>query len=279
MNAALICPGPLPALEALTGTRPVSNIPILGKSLLEYWLEHVVTQGARSVEIVATDRPECVRQLVGDGARWGLHVVIRTGSNELRTEEPTVIDHLPSQGEVQMLTGYADWFAAILTWLPWSATRDRIGVREIEPGVWIGLHSHLAANIRFFPPCWVGENAYIDSGAVLGPQTVVENEVFVGRGAQISESIIGPQTLVGEATEVRRSIAWGSTLVNWELDSWLTVPDEFLLCSLAPYRAPSAPAGIAARLAALATHWPGARFAEHFGHLLGSALAQGRRPH
>ena len=37
----------------------------------------------------------------------------------------------------------------------------------------------------------------------------------------------------------RNSIAWGSTLVNWESDSCLEVPDEFLLCSLDAPRARS----------------------------------------
>ena len=67
-------------------------------------------------------------------------------------------------------------------------------------------------------------------------------EVFIARGAEVSHSVIGPKTFVGQFTEVRNSIACGSTLVNWERDSCLKVPDAFLLCSRKAQRARPAPA-------------------------------------
>jgi hypothetical protein len=65
--------------------------------------------------------------------------------------------------------------------------------------------------------------------------------VFIAHGAEVSHSVIGPETLVGQFTEIRNSIAWGSTLINWQRDSCLKVPDSFLLCSREPQRARPTP--------------------------------------
>ena len=75
MKTLLICPGEREGVAALAEFAPLCNVPILGKPLIEYWLEHLVEQGARHVYILATDRPEQVRELAGNGARWGLTTV------------------------------------------------------------------------------------------------------------------------------------------------------------------------------------------------------------
>jgi hypothetical protein len=67
---------------------------------------------------------------------------------------------------------------------------------------------------------------------VIGPRAVLEHAAFVEGHAEISDSVVGPETFVGKFTEVGHSIAWGSTLVDWRLDSCIKVPDAFLLCSL-----------------------------------------------
>jgi carbonic anhydrase/acetyltransferase-like protein (isoleucine patch superfamily) len=119
-------------------------------------------------------------------------------------------------------------------------------VRELKPGVWVGLNAHVATGAELIAPCWIGERAWIEAGATIGPNAALEREVFIARGAEVSHSIIGPETLVGQFTEIRNSIAWGSTLVNWQRDSCLKVPDSFLLCSREPRRARPVPENIPA---------------------------------
>lgn len=260
MKALLICPDERTGLVALAETAPLSNVPILGKSLLEYWLEHLATLGAKEVVVLAVDRPDQVRVGVGDGARWGLRVLVQAEKRELTLDEarakhqddhatwlpaPTdviLLDHLPSLPQLPLITSYADWFAATRALMPCALTPDRIGVRELEPGVWAGLHTHVASDAKLIAPCWIGERVWIEAGAAIGPNAVLEREVFIARGAEVSQSMIGPETFVGQFTEVRNSIAWGSTLVNWERDSWLKVPDAFLLCSREPQRVRPLPA-------------------------------------
>jgi carbonic anhydrase/acetyltransferase-like protein (isoleucine patch superfamily) len=195
-----------------------------------------------------------------------LRVLVQSEKRELATDEARakhpdqivawlpapndaiLMDHLPSLPQFSLFTSYADWFAATRALVPLALTPDRIGVRELKPGVWVGWRAHVAADAKLIAPCWIGERTWIEAGAVIGPNAVLDREVFIARGAEVSQSAIGPQTFVGQFTEIRNSIAWGSTLINWETDSWLKVPDAFLLCSREPQRARPVPAKAPAKV-------------------------------
>jgi len=261
MKALLICPNERTGVAALAECVPLANVSILGKTLVEYWLEHLAGLGAQEVVVLAADRPDEVRAGIGDGARWGLRVIVKSDKRERTLEEArtrhqasdhtswlpapndvTLMDNLPGLPQLPLFTSYADWFAVAQALMPHAWTPDRIGVRELKPGVWVGLNAHIATGAELIAPCWIGERAWIEAGATIGPSAVLEREVFIARGAEVSHSIIGPETLVGQFTEIRNSIAWGSTLVNWQRDSCLKVPDSFLLCSREPRRARPVPA-------------------------------------
>ncbi|MCL4176671.1 MAG: hypothetical protein KJ072_02855 [Verrucomicrobia bacterium] len=256
MKALLICPNERNGVAALAECVPLANVSLVGKTLVEYWLEHLAGLGAQEVLILAADRPDQLHAEVGDGARWGLRVIVKADKRERTPEEarashqasdPTpwlpapndviLMDTLPTLPQLPLFTSYADWFAAAQAWMPRALTPDRIGVRESNPGEWVGLNAHVAAGAKLIAPCWIGERAWIEAGARIGPNVVLEREVFIAHGAEVSDSVIGPETLVGQFTEVRNSIAWGSTLINWRSDSYLKVPDSFLLCSREPQRA------------------------------------------
>jgi NDP-sugar pyrophosphorylase family protein len=260
MNALLICPDERMGVAALAESLPLSNVPILGKSLVDYWLTHLATLGAEEVLVLAVDRADRVRAEVGDGARWGLRVKVEEERREMTVEEARakyqtdpatwlpvpndaiLMDQLPSLPQSSLLTCYADWFAAAQALMSQPLTPDRIGVHELKPGVLVGMHAHVPPDTKLVAPCWIGEWAWIEAEATIGPNAILEKEVFIGRGAEISQSIIGSETFVGQFTEVCNSIAWGDTLVNWERDSCLKVNDEFLLCSLHRHRKAPAPA-------------------------------------
>jgi NDP-sugar pyrophosphorylase family protein len=269
MKTLLICPGNREAVAPLAEACPLSNVPILGKTLIEYWLEHLAQCGATHVCILATDRPQQVRTLVGDGARWGLHVEVLPEVRELAVAEARakfisrdesawlpapddvhLMDHLPELPERPLFTSYACWFAALQAWMPHAATPDRIGVRQIRPGVWAGLHTQISPDAELHAPSWIGENVHIGPGAVIGPWSVLETGAYVEGEAEIAGSMIGPATFVGKLTEVRHSIAWGSTLVNWKLDSCIKVADAFLLCGRGQYRSQFQHGALLGRIAA-----------------------------
>jgi len=270
MKALLICPSDRPATADLATSVPLSNVPILGKTLVEYWLDHLASLGACEAVILSCDRPHLVRSLIDEGTRWGMKVEVIPerwelsitearakyihGSPEGWMVEPNdsvLMDHLPGLRRHPLFDSYAGWFEAVQAFMWRAGTPDRIGVREIRPGIWVGLRSRISSKARLQAPCWIGRNVWVGDGAVIGPSTILDDEVFVEERAEISHSIVGPQTFVGEFTEVRNSFAWGSTLLNWARGCCTQIPDRYLLCALADHRTEIKAGGFFKRAAAL----------------------------
>lgn len=288
MKAFLICPAERAPVSVLAETAPLVTVPLLGQCLLEYWLETLAARGVDEIVVLASDRPNDVRAVAGDGAKWGVKLEVRPQSRELGVEEARrrfardgepveviLLDHLPGQPEKKLFSSYAAWFDAVLSWMSRAATPTRIGMREIHPGVWVGLHASIAATAQLHPPCWIGEHAVVGPNAVIGPGAILDDRVVVERGARIVQSIVGPETFVGEMSLVLHSLAQGATLLNWQNDSCLRVPDAFLLCSLESRRLRPAHASLPARAAALAAMAVTAPFA---AAVMGLSLLRGESP-
>ncbi|HTL66036.1 MAG TPA: hypothetical protein VL200_00095 [Lacunisphaera sp.] len=271
MKAILICPGIRAAVSRLAESTPLVITPCLGETPLAYWLVHLAGRGATEVTVLASDRPAAVRELVGGGERWGLRVNVVAEPRELTPEQArsrhaggpgwlpapddvAVADHLPGQPDLPLFTSYRAWFAAVRAWLAHAVTPDRVGVKQLQPGVHVGWRSRIARDVEVAGPCWIGEKVRIGAGVRLGPGAVIENGAVIGEGATIVRSVVGPETLVGASTEIADSLAFGDTLINWRDGSCLRVPDEFLLCPLR--RPPAETAEWFRRLAQLLTGSP-----------------------
>lgn len=251
MKACIICPSPRAEVSALSQTVPLAAVPMLGKTLLEYWLEHLAGLGATQVQVMAADRPEVARHIVGDGARWGLRAEVLVEPRELspglaRTKYPALqksewlpdpydmiaMLHLPGLPERPLFNSYADWFTAQMAWMPSTCRVNRIGLHETQPGVWVGARAHIASDAVLCAPSWIGDDVTVGARSIIGPMTILENRAWVEADCEISGSFVGADTLVGRFTELRESLAMGSTLVNWKTSSVATVDDPFILCSL-----------------------------------------------
>jgi hypothetical protein len=95
--------------------------------------------------------------------------------------------------------------------------------------------------------------------AVIGPGAVLEDGVFIHQAAQVSESVVGPETFVGKLTELRHSLAWRNNLLDWTNGSWTHVPDPLLLSGLSGSQARPIWTGFLARVTALIVllaSWP-----------------------
>lgn len=270
MKALLICPADRSGVPHLAENAPLAVVPLLGRSLIEYWLEALVARGVKHVLVLASDRPHQVRAVVGDGARWGVRLDLLPQSRELTPEEArkkyraadatdwlpdgdvVMMDCLPGLPEHELFESYSGWFAALQAFLPRAVSADRIGAREVHPGVWIGLHAQIAPTAQIHAPCWIGENALIADGAVIGPGAIIEDRAVVEAGARVAQSVVGPETFVGEMISVQHSIAHGSTVINWQNGSCLRVPDAFFLCSLGERRFATQGSSLLGRTLALA---------------------------
>ena len=223
--------------------------------------------GTKEVTILADNRPEHIKAIVGDGARWGLKLEVVQESRELTPAQALLkyqnsadasrnliqtLDHFPGMELWPLFTSYGTWFAGLQAWMPQARTADRVGVREMAPGIWIGFHAHVSAGAQLHAPCWLGQHVIIGEGAVLGPGTIIEEGAFIERAAEISQSYVGPYTFVGRYSEIKDSIAWGNTLLNLKTGSSAKVPDPFVLCALRRPRLPAS-SGWFTRLAEIYT--------------------------
>lgn len=268
MKAIVICPDRSSALPFFSRTVPVALVPVLGESLLSHALTALAEAGAKEVTILAADRPEQIRRAVGRGERWGLAVQVIAESRELSIEEARAkyrpadgAEWLPLPHDVLVanraaisgkspLTNARDWFAAFCEWLP-AAKEHRVGVREIQPGVWACMRTRIEEGVVLTAPCWLGEGAWVRAGARVGPDAFIEDDVMIDHDAMVSDSWVGPRTYVGALTHVERSLAWGRGLLNFESGSYLEVPDAFLLTELHPSRSARMRGSLLGRLFAL----------------------------
>jgi hypothetical protein len=250
MKALLICPDERCETSALTHTNPPATIGFLGKPFVFYWIEHLAALGATKITLLASDRPEQVRAAVGDGHRWGveLNVVaerreldMATASAKYKTNpeewlpEPNAIiyvNHPPAQPKQSLFKSYEAFFNTAKMWLPQAITADRIGMKEMRPGIWVGMHTRISPEAKLVAPCWIGDNVCIGPGAVVGPVAILENRVVVSPNATVTNSFVGCNTFVGDFTALHNSIAIENRLANWTTNSSIIVTEPFLLSSL-----------------------------------------------
>ncbi|MFO1459229.1 MAG: hypothetical protein U1G08_07445 [Verrucomicrobiota bacterium] len=245
MDAILICPSDRSTLGALTRRDPLVLAPLLGRRVLDLALSELAGRGCREVAILAADRPHRVRETVSRGEAWGLRAEVFPETRESTVAEAVVrfpevgldnifpADRLPGTGAKALLGSAREWFSAARSLIP-AAARDRIGMREIEPGIVIGRQTRIDPNARLLAPCWIGSGVRVGPRATLGPGAIIEEGAFIDHDASVQESFVGPDTYIGAFTEVRRSLACGRILQNWENDSMTEVPDPILLDDLRP---------------------------------------------
>jgi hypothetical protein len=246
MKALVICPHERAGVALLAERQPLALLPVCGRALIEHWLEYLAAQGARTVTILASDRPEQVREVVGNGRKWGLTVKVLPEVRELSVEEarekyqdgpdgwlPAPMDAIVLDGPpgepVPAFESYRSWAAAVQMVAQSPPGPTRIGLKEVQPGIRAGLRTRIHPRAVLRAPCWIEDDAQIDAGAVIGPNTVIDRRCLIKQGAEVVDSLIGPETFVGAFTEVRHSIATGNQLINCKTGSHVNVPDPFLL--------------------------------------------------
>lgn len=248
MKAVVICPSDRMEVPLLASETPLALAPALGETIVEYWMCHLACVGVTEVVVLAHERLEEIQEMVGNGTRWGLKVeciaepreLTRQQASEKYLAESFIMDHFPGLPEFPLFGSYEHWYKALARWLPCAMMPDRVGIREVKPGIWVGVHSQIERGAKLVGPCWVGDHVFVGADAVIGPGAIIEEGAFIDPRAQIKHSIVGQSTFVGRYVQINHSIAWGNLLVNWQTGLQSTVSDAFLLCSLRPHRPASA---------------------------------------
>jgi len=253
MKAILICPEHRPSGGAFHRMKPLPLMPILGRSLLDHTLTSLKRDGIQEVLVLAADRPEMIRAAVGRGQAWGMKVDVLATPTELATDmaelqhasltagQPrprvVVLDEMPTMpGRTLWATTYAT-FEALRLAMKDEKLAAHLTMHEVSPGVWISTKARISAEAEITGPVWIGPYATVLSGAMIGPNTIVETGAYIDSHAMIDESWIGPGTYVGVSAAIRKSCAWGDGLLNWSDGSFLEVRDRYLLNDLTARKA------------------------------------------
>jgi NDP-sugar pyrophosphorylase family protein len=121
---------------------------------------------------------------------------------------------------------------------------DRVGLRQLAPGIWAGLHDRVSPSAQLKAPCWLGRGVSVGKGAIIGPGVIIEDGSLIEPETEIVNSYIGPDTLVGQGGVIKDSIAWANALVNWKSGSVVEIRDAFILCGLRRARTSAGPSWI-----------------------------------
>lgn len=236
----LSCPATRPGFEILAKSHPLALCPVLGRPLLDLVLADLAMRGFNSgIVITPRSAPLPASFLLG-GKPWGLQLEVRTVRSELKPEALTAVQPEAEVFTLECLPGGrtplwrkpADFFAALAAEMP-RAALDRVGMAEVKPGVFVHRRARIAPDAHLTGPCWIGDGVSIGAGAEIGCGAIIEERCLIDEHATVSESVIGPDTYVGQLTEIRTSFAWGNQLLNWRTGSQVEVTDRFLLASLA----------------------------------------------
>jgi hypothetical protein len=250
MKALIICPDEREAVSFLARIHPLALAPFLGKPLIDHALTWLADVGAKEITILASDRPEAIREFVHAGEAWGLKIEVIAESEELAVDtarqkyalesgegwlakpnDVLLLDRLPQRPNHLLLESYATWKEALEAFLPEFAA-CHVGAKEISEGIWAGLNADISPGAKLTPPVWIGDYCWIENRAVVGPHAFLEMGTMVDDGASVEESYVGSHTYVGRLTDVRSSFAWGNGLLNWRTGSAIEIVDAFLLCDL-----------------------------------------------
>lgn len=249
MKALLLCPAERPAVAVLAETTPLVTVPLLGKCLLEYWIEALAARGVKECLILASDRPNAVRALVGDGSKWGVQLDVVPQSRELALAEaqakflpgslgqnrsPSSFSlssspnsstaELPknreNENEERERIGAAGDLAVLLDHLP---GRPDLPLFESYAG-WFAAeqaflpHAITPARIgarEIHPGVWVGLHASIAATAQLHPPCWIGEHAIVGPHAIIGPgAILEDRVVVEDGARVVQSSVGPETFVG-----------------------------------------------------------------
>lgn len=243
MNAVLICPDHREAAGFARRMKPLALLPIMGRTLLDLWLEQLASDGVKQVTLLAADRPDQIRRAIGDGGRWGLKISVIPVACEPSIEQAGIfatdahtrvlkLDTLPALPQMPLWESTEGLFDVMMKKFRHAETSAHLTMRRIAPDVFISTRARISPTAIIEGPAWIGPQVIIGPGAHIMPGSIVEDAAYIDRQATVRGSWIGPKTYVGAMTEISHSFAWGSGLENWRLASFIEVTDDFLLASL-----------------------------------------------
>ncbi len=225
--------------------------PICGKPLLAWWLDEAIRQGAREIEIFASDRPHLIREWLEQGNLWSRPIKVNSSLPPPSTDGLHDGGTLP--GWTESAKDVTDAVSLLKHWMSLQRAvlekRDRNAVhldQEKKPGVWFGPGTRIDPSVEFIGPCRIGPYAKVGPGCRIGPNAFVDAGAFLDEDVEVENSLVCADTYVGSHTSLHGVIVDGGLLIRQQDGEIVRITDRFILSSLKTGERPGIPIRVVA---------------------------------
>ena len=101
--------------------------------------------------------------------------------------------------------------------------------RELRPGIRICRNVRIDKTAEIDGPVFLGDNVWIGANVKLGPYAVIGDNCVVERSTHIKNSLVFPNTVIGEHLNMSDTIVAQNDLFNVRLNAELTVDDPLVV--------------------------------------------------
>ena len=159
--------------------------------------------------------------------------------------EPDVLDYIPAGRPVStereifpklaeegVLYGYR----ASALWVDIGVPEDYLRANSLLlgriGGVEMGEDVEVDETAKLLPPTSIGRGVQIGGDSVIGPNTSIAEDVIIGRGCRIENSIIFPGAIIGDHSSIKSAIIGeNATLERWvKVEAGSLIGDYVTLC-------------------------------------------------
>jgi len=207
------------------------------QSVLAHWMDEAVRQNVARVEIIAPDRPDALRQQLGDGAYWSRETTVHDSPPAAAPLERESMAHLPGLPAAEFPTDDASmirfWLESQLGWL--RQRHESVSVdRQLHPRVWVGPGVQIHPAAKLSGPCWIGSRSQIGADTQIGPNAIIGTHACVEGQASVENAVVEPDTYVGSHLHLDHMIADGAALFDSRRGTRVDMTDRFMLARLRP---------------------------------------------
>lgn len=224
-------------------------LPVLGKPLIEYYLDYCVLCGIKEVLIIKYEYDNEFWDFIGNGTKWGLSISISTSLDFTRIDEICAEHHSFFEDEAEILILEGFFFPFYDRKSEEKISVRQLGVKQISMLEGEALNAMVAPcnieelaslkdyynlNMRliskdegklFRRGYSAEENASIGMNVVIKDRTVIQPPIFIGDKVQIEYGaklgknvIVGDSCIIDMRTRMEDSIILNRTYVGTDLD-------------------------------------------------------------
>ena len=244
-HVVLLEPPPAEQLQPLLVRRSLAMLPVAGKPIIQLWLEHINLMGFTSVSIGVRDFPQALRNLVGDGSRWGLSIQIHALTDTMTTEDavrhigmngpqlvaslnaiPTqnlsfLLSRLTHQNPAEQALLNNDTAEQPLVYLS-TDTSGESTVTTSNRAARLPLANHLFLTIDSVKSLWTVNEALLKreifdplhAGFEVDPGIFMETGVQVKPGVNIQGPVkVGQNSYIGKNVKISKNVVIGACVI------------------------------------------------------------------